>query len=102
MGAIAYVAYVVLPAKFASSRFEDFMREEAAFGSSKGNPQIIQELLREAREQEIPLTKEQIEIVRTRESITISIHYELTLSFLGQFQYVWKHDPVVERPLVSS
>ena len=100
--AIGYIAYVILPVKFATSRFEDFMREEAAFGSSKGNPQIIQELLATAREQNIPLTKEQIEIVRTRESITISVHYQVTLSFLGAYEYVWKFDPVVERPLIQT
>ena len=97
--AIIYVGWVVVPVKLAASRFEDVMREEAAFGSNRGNPQIIQELLKAAQEQEIPITKEQIEIVRTRESITISVQYQKTLSFLGLYEYVWKFNPVVERPL---
>jgi hypothetical protein len=97
--AVVYVGYVIIPVKLASSRFEDAMREEAAFGSNRGNPQIIQELLKTAQEQDIPLTKEQIEIVRTRESITISVEYQKTLSFLGLYEYVWKFNPVVERPL---
>jgi hypothetical protein len=99
---VVYVGYVILPVKLATSRFEDFMREEAAFGGNRGNPQIIAELLRKAGEENIPLTKEQIEIVRTRESITISAHYQVTLSFLGLYNYVWKLDPVVERPLVAG
>ncbi len=96
---VVYAGYIILPVRFASSRFEDFMREEAAFGSNKGNPQIVQELLSQARELDIPLTKEQIEIVRTRESITISVSYAVTLSFFGQIRYVWNFNPVVERPL---
>jgi len=99
VAAVVYVGYVIVPVRLAASRFEDVMQEQAAFGSSRGNPEMIQDLLKAAQEQEIPLTKEQIEIVRTRESITISVQYQRTLSFLGLYQYVWKFNPVVQRPI---
>jgi hypothetical protein len=97
---LIYAGIKIVPVKFASARFEDFIAEEAAFAGSKGNPQIIQELLSQARELELPVTKDQLEIKRTREAITIAAHYEVPIEFFfGQLRYVWSFDPVVARPL---
>ena len=100
-GLVVYAGVELVPVKFAASRFQDFMAEEAAFGSNKGNPQIVSEMVSQAHELDLPLTKEQVEIVRTRESITISAHYEVPINFFGQIHYLWKFSPIVERPLAS-
>lgn len=103
VGLVAYAGYVIIPVKFAASRFQDFIAEEAAFGSNRGNAQIISEMLGKARELELPVTKEQIEITRTRESITIAAHYVVPVSFFfDQFRYEWRFDPLVERPLSAG
>jgi hypothetical protein len=101
-GLIAYGAFKIIPVKFAASRFADFMNEESAFGYQKQNPTILRELLAQAQELELPITKEQIEITRTRELITIAVHYEVPIKFFGQLGFVWKFDPVVTRALVYS
>ena len=98
---LAYGGFKIVPVKFAASRFEDFIAEEAAFAGSKGNPQIIQELLSQAQQLDLPVTKDQIEIKRTRESITIAAHYQVNVEFFGQTGFVWKFDPVVIRPSSS-
>jgi len=97
---VSYFLYKVVPVKVATSTFHDVMTEQASFGSIKGVPQIEYEILRRAQELEIPVTKENLKITKVRESIKIEAHYTITIDFFGgAYKYVWKFDPVVERPL---
>lgn len=75
------------------------MKEEAAFAHLKGNARILQEILEQAKELELPLTKEQVQITRTKELITIVAEYQVTISFLGLYEYVWTFHPEVTRPV---
>jgi len=102
VGLVGYGLFKVVPVKIATSTFHDVMAEQAAFGSIKSVPQIEYEILRRARELEIPVTKDNLKITRVREKITIEAHYEITIDFFnGAYRYVWKFDPVVERPLFA-
>jgi hypothetical protein len=97
---VGYFLYKVVPVKIATSTFHDVMTEQASFGSIKGVPQIEYEILRRAQELQIPVTKENLKITKVRESIKIEAHYTITIDFFGgAYKYVWKFDPVVERPL---
>jgi hypothetical protein len=97
---IAYALFKIVPVKIANSTFEDFLTEQASFGSIKSAKQIESEILMKAKELEIPVTKDNLTIVRTREKITIEAHYTLNIVFFGgAYTYIWKRDPVVERPL---
>lgn len=102
VGLITYFLFKVVPVKVATSTFHDVMTEQASFGSIKSVPQIEYEILRRARELDIPVTKENLKITRIRESIKIEAHYSITIEFFGgAYKYVWKFDPVVERPLFA-
>lgn len=99
---VGYFLWKVVPVKVATSTFHDVMTEQAAFGSIKSVPQIEYEILRRARELNIPVTKENLKITRVRESIKIEAHYTITLEFFGgAYTYVWRFDPLVERPLFA-
>lgn len=99
---VGHFLWKVVPVKVATSTFHDVMTEQAAFGSIKGVAQIEYEILRRARELEIPVTKENLKITGSRESIKVEAHYTMTLEFFGgAYKYVWKFDPVVERPLFA-
>ena len=54
---------------------------EAGFGSVKNLTQLEKEILAKARELNIPLTKENLSVRRSHESITIEAHYQLTVDF---------------------
>jgi hypothetical protein len=95
---IGYGLYKIIPVKIATSTFYDFMQEEAAFGSTKDLRQLENELLAKAKELEIPVTKDNLTLRRTRESVTIEAHYAITVEFFGWKKYVWKFDQVVSRP----
>jgi hypothetical protein len=98
LGFIGYGLYKIIPVKIATSTFYDFMQEEAAFGSIRDIKQLEKELLAKAKELDIPVTQENLTIKRTRESITIEAHYEITVEFFGWKKYIWKFDQVVVRP----
>ena len=102
LGFVSYVLYKVVPVKIASSEFYDVMQEQAAFGSIKDVKFIEFEILRKADELHIPVKKDNLKITRSREAITVEAHYEITIDFFnGAYKYVWKFDPVVQRPLFA-
>jgi hypothetical protein len=102
LGVVGYVLWKVVPVKIASSEFYDVMQEQASFGSIK-DPKFIEfEILRKADELKIPVTKDNLKVTRGRESITVEAHYEITIDFFnGAYKYVWKFDPIVQRPLFA-
>ena len=83
LGLIGYGLYKVIPVKIATSTFYDFMQEEASFASIRDVPQLQKEILAKAKELDLPVTEENLKIKRSRESITIEAHYEITISFFG-------------------
>src|SRR5437870_9265855 len=83
LGLIGYGLYKVIPVKMATSTFYDFMEEEASFASIRGVPQLQKEILAKARDLDLPVTEENLIIKRTRESVTIEAHYEITIEFFG-------------------
>lgn len=99
LGLIGYGLYKVIPVKIATSTFYDFMQEEASFASIRNVKQLQKEILAKAKELNLPVTEENLTLSRTRESITIEAHYEMTVEFFGGWKkYVWKFDQVVSRP----
>jgi hypothetical protein len=96
---IGYCLVQIVPVKIASSQFEDFMQEEAGFGSVKNLTQLEKEILAKARELKIPLAKEDLIVKRSKDSVTIEASYEMTVDFFGGlYKYVWKFHPVITRP----
>lgn len=96
---VGHVLWKVVPVKIRASTFYDTMQEQASFGSIKSEQQIQYEILRRAGELQIPVTKDNLKVTRTRNSVVVEAHYEITIDFFGgAYKYVWKFDPVVERP----
>jgi len=102
VGITAYGLYMFVPVKMASARFEDFMSEEASFGSIRGVKEIERNILAKAKDLELPLSKDNLTITKTKEKIKVEAHYEIVVDlFAGYYRYVWKFDPVIERPLFN-
>ena len=102
LGIVCYLMWKVVPVKIATSEFYDTMQEQAAFGSIK-DPKFIEfEILRKAEQLKLPVKKENLKITKSREMITVEAHYVITIDFFnGAYKYVWKFDPVVQRPLFA-
>jgi len=97
--AVGHVLWKVVPVKIRSSEFYDVMQEQASFGSIKSEQAIQYEVLRRAEELRIPVTKDNLKVLRSREAVTVEAHYQIPIEFFGgAYTYVWKFDPVVVRP----
>lgn len=100
LGLVGYVLWKVVPVKMASSEFFDTMQEQASFGSIKDPKFIEYEILKKAEELQLPVKKENLKITKSSNAIKVEAHYEITIDFFnGAYKYVWKFDPVVQRPL---
>jgi len=95
LGVVAYLMWKVVPVKIATSEFYDTMQEQ--------DPKFIEfEILRKAEQLQLPIKKENLKITKSREAITVEAHYVITIDFFnGAYKYVWKFDPVVQRPLFA-
>ena len=99
---VGYVLYKVVPVKIATSEFYDTMQEQTAFGSIKDQKFIEYEILKKADELNLPIKKENLKITKTSNAMTVEAHYVITIDFFnGAYKYVWKFDPVVQRPLFA-
>ena len=97
---VGYALYKIVPVKIDNSTFEDFITEQASFGSIKSVKQIESEILAKAKDLNIPVTKENLTITKSREKIAIETHYDVNIVFFGGvYTYDWKRDILVERPL---
>jgi len=111
LGLIGYGLYKIIPVKIAISTFYDFMEEEASFASIRSTQTLQKEILAKARDLDLPVGEENLIIKRTKESVTIEAHYQITVDFFGgpssKFplpsqwkRYVWKVDDVTRpRPI---
>ena len=96
---VGHVLWKVVPVKIRASTFYDTMQEQASFGSIKSEHQIEYEILRRAQELQIPVTKDNLKVTRTRNSVIVEARYQIPIDFFGgAYRYVWKFDQVVERP----
>lgn len=100
LGLLTYALFKIVPVKIQNSAFADFLQEESSFGSIKSVAQLQAEILARAKELQIPVDRDNLTIKKTRESITIEAHYQMTVDFFnGAYKYVWKFDPVYTRPI---
>lgn len=99
LAVVGHVLWKVVPVKIRTSTFYDVMQEQAAFGSIKSPQAIEYEILRRADELRIPVTKDNLKVVKTPQALTVEAHYVIPIEFFGgAYKYVWKFDPVVSRP----
>lgn len=94
-----FIAYKIVPVKIKTYEFKDTIREEARMGSMrKSADQTIEVLLRKAKELELPITKDNLDVNRTNKKITIKATYTIKVDF-KVYQYDWRFDQQESAPL---
>jgi hypothetical protein len=73
----AYGAYELIPVYMSAYEFEDAIKEEAklAVYSNKSDDQIHDTIMKKAAEFQIPVTGEQVKVLRNGSDLTISADY---------------------------
>lgn len=96
------VAYKMIPVKINSAKLYDFMVEQARHEQAmrRGrSPEAIQtSIFNRAQELKLPVTKENIRVVKPHNQIVMEVTYTVPVEFPG-YTYNWSFNHVVERTL---
>jgi hypothetical protein len=89
LGALVYVGVEVIPPYFANYEFQDTLETEARLGtySTRGDDVIRDAVFKRAQELEIPVTKEQIKVMRSatpgNAGVSIETEYSVHIDLPG-------------------
>jgi len=95
----AYTAYVLIPIKVKTYEFYDAMRSEARFGAVRKRDNVVHDrLMKKARQLEIPLKAENLEIKRDGGRFGVGAHYTIPVD-LAVYKTEWVYDERATAPL---
>ena len=95
----AYTAYVLIPIKVRTYEFYDSMRTEARFGAVRRRDQIVHDrLMKKARQLQIPLKAENLEIKRDGGQYIVIAHYTIPID-LAVYQTEWVYHEKATAPI---
>lgn len=87
---MSYMCFKFVPVYVAAYDFNNAMKTQAQYaGSVKTSEVILTELLLKAGELELPITKDNVKIERTRSKITINADYIVPVK-TAFFTYQWR------------
>src|SRR6266705_2623576 len=85
VGVGIYLGYMLLPPFFNNWQFQDSVESEARLDTynTKSEQDIRNDVLKAARENNIPITDEMLSVIRTGTGVTISAKYVVHVSLPG-------------------
>jgi len=89
-----YLALLYLPPWIAYYAMFDQIREQAGTSARVSDEEIVNRIMATAKEWEVPITPEQIEVNRTDTRVLITAQWDVTINlFGGQYQHVLHFAP---------
>jgi hypothetical protein len=86
LGGIVFVGVKILPPYFANYQFQDAFQAEARFAMSgypkKTEDDVREDIWKKAQDLEIPLKKDQIQVVLNQGNVTISTDYTVPIDLI--------------------
>jgi hypothetical protein len=93
------ISWKMIPVKVNSAEMADYMVEVAQFHSARKPPEELKKMiLTRASELNIPLTKENVTVVRTGDRIRMTVEYTIPVDFPG-YTYNWHFRHELDRPI---
>lgn len=94
-----FIAYKMIPIKVKNAEIREVCADEAKSAGTRGDDTIRKSILQKARENQLPITDENIKIDRTTPNmIKLDVEYEVPVDFPG-YVYHWKFHHHMENPL---
>ena len=95
---VALIGIKMIPVKYASSQFFDYMDEQAKF-AQKVKPDLMKRsLMKKARELQLPLDPKRLTVQKSGGRIRIKAAYEVPVKFPG-YVYTWRFDEEINEPI---
>jgi len=100
LGVAVMAAWKMVPVKMASAELEHFMDEQAKFAANRPPEAIKKDILKKAKELDLPVDPRDVFVERTdnRDQITMSVEYTVPVEFPG-YTYEWYFNPVIKRDI---
>lgn len=93
------LSWKLIPVKVKNAEMVDYMTEVAQFQSAQKPPEELKKMiLARAGELGIPLTKENVTVVRNGDRIRMTVDYTVPVNILG-FVYKWDVHHELDRPI---
>jgi hypothetical protein len=98
MVAAIFIAYKLVPVKFAAADLRRTIIDEARSAGSSQDARIRRAIMTKAEDLGLPLEDKDLEIIRRRDTITIEAEYVVPVEFPG-YTFHWKQRHKAENPL---
>ena len=95
---VVAIGWKAIPVKIRTSQLYDHMVELSKFHAQSPPEELKLSILNRARELELPLTQEEVQVQRIGDRIKLEAHYAVPLDYPG-YTYEWSFKHVVDRPI---
>ena len=93
-----FVAYKMIPVKVKAAELRQTVIDEAKAAGTHNDEKIRDFILNKARENNLPVTENNISIVRSQGEITVDVDYTVPIDFPG-FTYQWHLHHHAQNPI---
>lgn len=93
-----FIAYKMIPVKVKAAELRQEVVDEAKSAGTHGDDKIRANILRKAREDELPVTEDNIKINRANNEITVDVEYTVPVEFPG-YTYQWHIHHTATNPI---
>ena len=99
LGLAIFVAWKMIPVKVKAAELRQTVVNEAHSAGTHNDDRIRGAILAKAREDNLPVTEDNITIVRGNGEITVTVDYTVPIQFPG-YTYNWHLRPEEHAPIV--
>ena len=98
LGIAIFVAWKMIPVKVKAAEMRQTVVDEAKSAGTHNDERIKAAIMAKAREDALPLTEEDINIVRANGEITVTVNYTVPIAFPG-YTYQWHITHTATNPI---
>jgi len=98
LGVAVFVAWKMIPVKVKAAELRQTVVDEAKSAGTHNDDRIRGAILKTAREDDLPVTDDDIKIVRTTSEITVTVTYTIPIVFPG-YTYNWHLEHEARNPI---
>jgi hypothetical protein len=93
-----FIAYKMIPVKVRAADLRQTITDEAKMAGTHHDDVIMKQILAKAREQNLPVTEDNVKITRSASEITVEVDYDVPIDFPGK-TWNWHQHIFVQNPV---
>ncbi len=93
-----FIAYKLIPVKVKAAELRQEVVDEAKSAGTHNDDKIRANILRKAREDDLPVTEDNIKISRGNNEISVDVEYTVPIEFPG-YTYQWHVHHSAQNPI---